>query len=511
MSRSRTLFQSLPTPITLFIVILVALLPFGAWLVYSAQLEVNREEASRRGAASASMLAGARAAEGLIARNTLALRVAANGALLSGDKDPCLAARGSIDIAPALARDFAISDSDGTLLCGEGRDDTADREPVRAGGVRMWLSPADDAIVVQVGVAGGTATSLITRPEIADAVRDVSPALVRFRLSDGEHSIDMLDPPDTPPEGDLQRSTIEVAGGRLQAMQTIAVARTDWNDRQLVLLPILMWLLAAALAWWLVERMLARPIRRLRRAVVDYDEHSEGFEIPAKLGLSSEVRDLAGAFSQTVDRIADSESQLVTALDGQRRLVREVHHRVKNNLQVVASLLNIHSRTAVGSEAQAAYAGIGRRVEALAVVHRNHFAEVEESRGIALRPLLTELATGLRASAPAGQSPVIRLELDTASTTQDTAVAAAFLVTEIVEYAMERDPAAEIEIQLRRTGELGAELAISSEALIKPQGEAAEDRKQFERVVDGLARQLRSSLDRKLSSYAVDLSIFPED
>ena len=34
---------------------------------------------------------------------------------------------------------------------------------------------------------------------------------------------------------------------------------------------------------------------------------------------------------------------------------------------------------------------IGRRVDALSVVHRHHYAEMEENRGIALRPLLTEL------------------------------------------------------------------------------------------------------------------------
>ena len=230
-----------------------------------------------------------------------------------------------------------------------------------------------------------------------------------------------------------------------------------------------------------------------------------------QLGPSSEVRDLAVAFADTFSRIAESEEQLVTALDGQRRLVREVHHRVKNNLQVVASLLNIHSRTAVGEEAQAAYAGIGRRVEALAVVHRNHFAEVEESRGIALRPLLTELATSLRASAPGGRAAPIRLDLDTASTTQDTAVAAAFLVTEIVEFSMEHDPDCPIEIELRRTSELTADLILSSEALIANNDEPSENRRQFDRVVDGLARQLRSSLEKKLSSYAVELSIFPEN
>src|SRR5207237_10922242 len=112
------------------------------------------------------------------------------------------------------------------------------------------------------------------------------------------------------------------------------------------------------------------------------------------------------------------------------RLVREVHHRVKNNLQVVASLLNIHGRTAQAPEARAAYAGISRRVGALSIVHRNHFAEMEENRGISLRPLVTELAAELRASAPeSARARPLDLAVNTVFPTQDVAVVVALLVS----------------------------------------------------------------------------------
>ena len=174
-------------------------------------------------------------------------------------------------------------------------------------------------------------------------------------------------------------------------------------------------------------------------------------------------RDLSMAFERAVERIEGAEREALDALDGQRRLVREVHHRVKNNLQVVASLLSIHGRSAAKPEAKAAYSAIGRRVDALSVVHRHHYAELEENRGIALRPLLTELAADLRSSAPVeARGMRIDLELDAPSTTQDVAVAAAFLITEIVEFAMLRHPDDAVEISLRREDELTATLAISS-------------------------------------------------
>ena len=120
-----------------------------------------------------------------------------------------------------------------------------------------------------------------------------------------------------------------------------------------------------------------------------------------------------------VQTVARHEANLEAAVERQTRLVREVHHRVKNNLQVVASLLNLHSRGSPNEEVAAAYASIQRRVDALAVVHRNHFAELEENKGVALKPLISELAANLRATAPlAAANMAIRLDLEPFTSTR---------------------------------------------------------------------------------------------
>jgi two-component sensor histidine kinase len=276
----------------------------------------------------------------------------------------------------------------------------------------------------------------------------------------------------------------------------------------MLLLPVLMWVAAALLTWLLVSRLLIRPLKRLERAVIAYSPGT-ALDLPSKLGPSEEIQGLRDAFARAVARVDEADAEMAGALEGQRRLVREVHHRVKNNLQVVASLLNIHGRSATAAEARSAYAGISRRVGALSIVHRNHFAEMEENRGIALRPLVTELAAELRAGAPeSARSLRIDLELDSVNTTQDVAVAVAFLVTEIVEFAMLHCPSDPIEISLRRTSELTARLVLGSKVLV-PDEDGSSEKEQFERIVAGLAKQLRSTLDRKLGRYSVDLPVFP--
>jgi hypothetical protein len=46
--------------------------------------------------------------------------------------------------------------------------------------------------------------------------------------------------------------------------------------------------------------------------------------------------------------------------------------------------------------------------------------------------------------------------------------------------------------------------------VLAPEGDKDPAQVQFERIVSGLAKQLRSPLDRKLGRYMVDLPVFPE-
>ena len=75
------------------------------------------------------------------------------------------------------------------------------------------------------------------------------------------------------------------------------------------------------------------------------------------------------------------------------------------------------------------------------------------------------------------------------NTTQDVAVAVAFLVTEIVEFAMLNRPLEPIEISLRRASELTARLTLQSGARIR-KIPRAQEKAQFERIIAGLAKQL---------------------
>src|SRR3954453_4777484 len=471
--RAAERFARLPTAAKLLIILTAALLPIGIALVWLGESGIRQANDALKGRAEDQSRAAAESMEGLLARDALALRIAGNGALAGGAGDACARAQRSLTIAPGVAQSFELESGDSKPICAAGTvGDMGSLPLVAPGSVVLRIAPGLNGVAIRVGVIGGMGTAFVPGAGIrigGMATAFVPVEVIRIAAIDAPGDVDSIVLHDntrdlrilgpTAKERRLRLSEWSVGNGALQARIGVPDRRITTYDRLVLLLPVVMWIAAALITWLLVSRLLIRPLNRLERAVINY-EPGVALDLPRKLGPSEEIQGLRDAFARAVARVEESDVEMSNALEGQRRLVREVHHRVKNNLQVVASLLNIHGRSAETPDARAAYAGISRRVGALSIVHRNHFAEMEENRGIALRPLVTELAAELRAGAPeSARGLAIELDLEPVYTTQDVAVAVAFLVTEIVEYAMLNCPQEPIEISLRRTSELTARLA----------------------------------------------------
>jgi two-component sensor histidine kinase len=276
-------------------------------------------------------------------------------------------------------------------------------------------------------------------------------------------------------------------------------------------LPLLMWFAAAWIGWFVVNRLLIRPLVELQRVVAAYHPGEVLQPMRRIRTPAQEISTLAETFREISEDVATHEAEMAEGLDRQRKLTREVHHRVKNNLQIIASLINLHARSSKAPEAINAYASIQRRVEALSVVHRNHYAELEENRGVGVRSLMSELSASLRATAPSnGSRFVMQVDSDDVHVTQDVAVPVAFLITEIVELAMLTDPTALVRISVRKTAEAGrAALTVASAALRPSDALQARLDGQFDRVLQGLSRQLRAPLDYDpaAGSYRITVTV----
>ncbi len=111
-------------------------------------------------------------------------------------------------------------------------------------------------------------------------------------------------------------------------------------------------------------------------------------------------------------------------------LLRELNHRVKNNLQMVASLLNLQSNKLSGHPAQEAILIGKQRVEALSLVHRKLYQEGVDTR-INIKDYITELILGLFHAYNANFKPDIKIG-EEISVNIDSAIPLALIVNEII-------------------------------------------------------------------------------
>lgn len=116
--------------------------------------------------------------------------------------------------------------------------------------------------------------------------------------------------------------------------------------------------------------------------------------------------------------------------------IREIHHRVKNNLQTVASLLRLQSRRLRGTEARQALGESVRRISSIALVHETLSQDSRQrvSFDKVARRLMDMLGTGLT---DPDQRVVMRLNGSAGELPAEVATPLALVLSELVQNAVE--------------------------------------------------------------------------
>jgi PAS domain S-box-containing protein len=117
-------------------------------------------------------------------------------------------------------------------------------------------------------------------------------------------------------------------------------------------------------------------------------------------------------------------------------LLRETHHRMKNNYQVIASLLELHSDTSTDPRVRAVLEECQHRLTAMALIHE-WVSQAEDPARIDAAPYLHALATQLfTAYRTDGQPVSLVLDLDTVWLPFETAVPCGIIVNELLSNAL---------------------------------------------------------------------------
>ncbi len=205
------------------------------------------------------------------------------------------------------------------------------------------------------------------------------------------------------------------------------------------------------------------------------------------------LRTYAAILGPVIDRLHKAHS-LEEALETNERLLRELQHRIKNHISIIASMVRVRARHARSEEAREELVGLGERIETLRLVHEQLY-KAGAAGMLPMRPFLSQLV-GHLCSLHEAEAGGIKLECDIANVElgPEAAVPIGLIANEFVTNSLKHafdDAGGTISVSLEVTGgHLRLCLSDDGKGLppdphAAPQGSATGIR-----LIEGLASQL---------------------
>ena len=157
---------------------------------------------------------------------------------------------------------------------------------------------------------------------------------------------------------------------------------------------------------------------------------------------------------QDITERNNTENQLKTSLKDKDMLLREIHHRVKNNLQIISSLLNLQSRYITDGDALDVFSESQNRVRSMAIIHEKLYNS-ESMSEIDFGEYISDLTESLFYNYRVNPSKVkLKENMEEIFFDVDTAIPCGLIVNELItnclKHAFPGDTKGEICIELFR-------------------------------------------------------------
>lgn len=289
-----------------------------------------------------------------------------------------------------------------------------------------------DATVVTLGAAG----QILTAPKSLRNPETILPVLAP------DHNL-LQSPPSFQAVGrdGIKRlyAFVPIVEGELYALATWPEAGEIGGAFYLKdpsLFPALMWLASLIVAWMATSMFVSKHVISLRKSMLAFADTRRVPDPKEFDDAPSELRDVADSFMGMTDRILHDEAKIEETLRQKDILLREVHHRVKNNLQLIASIMSMQIRKSRSQEVKGLIKSLHDRVNSLATIHRNLY-QTSGQADVAMQEHLEEIVRQVTHMG-ARQDREITVTTDFAELTLNTdqAVPLSLFVTEAITNAL---------------------------------------------------------------------------
>ena len=201
--------------------------------------------------------------------------------------------------------------------------------------------------------------------------------------------------------------------------------------------------------------------------------------------------------AQDISERKAAEEKIKASLEEKEVLLREIHHRVKNNLQIISSLLHLQSKNVEGEGAHKLFAESQNRVRSMALIHE-HLYQSDDLAQVDFGAYLDRLTEHLVRSYGA-RSVTMDLDADSSPMSVDRAIPCGLIVNELVTNALKHA------FPTGAPGTIRVQFAMHADAarlVVADDGTGVADESALEpagslglKLVRGLVQQLNGTLE----------------
>ncbi|WBU63822.1 sensor histidine kinase [Paracoccus aerodenitrificans] len=278
-----------------------------------------------------------------------------------------------------------------------------------------------------------------------------------------------------------------------------------------VLFAVALWAVSLGVAYYAVYRLVLRHVRELRSQMRRFAVGDRAAPPRIIKDAPTEIADVSRTFHNMVRILNRDEAALEAAIDEKTVLLKEVHHRVKNNLQLIASIISMQGRVISDDDAKRVLRSVQDRVASLASIYKNLY-QAEHLESVDADRLISEIINQMtRASSSPDHRLKVETDIEPLILQPDQAVPLTLLTNEAftnaLKYAGTPDGSGEahVRVELKRVDDDHARLEVTNS--IGTQDREMDGTGLGSQLIEAFAEQLEGKAVTKATDTEFTLSL----